>query len=200
MSEIKYMEKPDWVSWESIKECLISGHELNRKKGVFMHNQTLSPEELSDYLKDAYCFVALDGEKLVGTCSLKVIDSKQQWWAHGQKVAYTCLDAIVPGYKGTDVYFELNKTRDKCINDLGIKIIEFSTHENNNLVQRINLRLGAKYVRYCALRDTDYYSVVMVFWLDGCPFSDWYCDYRFKLSKFLTRIVFKPGRKFRFWF
>ena len=36
MSDIKYMEKPDWVSWDSIKECLVSGHEYNRKRGIYM--------------------------------------------------------------------------------------------------------------------------------------------------------------------
>ena len=197
MSDIKYMEKPDWVSWDSIKECLVSGHEYNRKRGIYMANPTKTPDELKEYLKDGWCFVAIDEGKVVGTCSPRVIKSKQ-WWAKGKDVAYTCMDSIVPAYKGTDVYFGLNAIRDRCINNLGLRIIEFSTHEKNKLVQKINLKYGAKYVRFSALPGTNHYSVVMVYWLDGCPFSNWYCDFRFKLSRFLTKLVFKEGRKLRF--
>lgn len=197
MSEIQFMEKPDWVSWEEIKECLIAGHKFNKKKGFNMHNPTLSPKEIADYLRGAYCFIALDGDKVVGTCSMKTFVSKQ-WWAKGKQVAYTCLDAIIPGYKGTDVYFELNNLRNKYIQNLGIRYIQFETHEKNKLVQKINLKYGARFVRFCAFRGLDYYSVVMVIWLDGCPFSEMYCDFRFKLSKFLTKMVYKRGRKFRF--
>ena len=191
------MVKPDWVSWEAIHECLVSGHEYNRKRGVNMVSPTWTPDKLKDYLKEGYCFVAIDKEKVVGTCSLRIIKSKQ-WWGKGKSVAVTCLDAIVPMYKGTDVYFGLMNLRNQFINKLGIRIIEFSTHENNKVVQRINLKYGAKYVRYCAFADTSHYSVVMVFWLDGCPFSNRYCDFRFKLSKFKTKLIFKPGRKLRF--
>lgn len=199
MSEIQFMEKPDWVSWEMIRECLISGHEYNRKRGVYIVTPTWTPDEIKDYLKDGKCFVAIDDGKVVGTCSLRIVKSKL-WWAKGKDVALTCFDAIIPGYKGTDVYFGLVEMRNQCINDLGLRIIEFSTHENNKVVQKINLKNGAKYVRFCAFAGTNHYSVVMVYWLDGCPFSNWYCDFRFKLSKFLTKLVFKKGRKIRFFF
>ncbi len=59
MSEIRYMEKPDWVSWESIKECLISGHEYNRKKAIYMVTPTWSSEELKEHLKDGWCFFVI---------------------------------------------------------------------------------------------------------------------------------------------
>lgn len=197
MSEIQFMEKPDWVSWEMIHECLVAGHEFNKKKGVYMVTPTWNPDELKEHLKDGRCFVAIDDGKVVGTCSLKISKPKQ-WWAMRENVAITCMDAVVPGYKGTDVFMGLNEIRNQCINDLGLRIIAFSTHENNKVVQKINLKQGAKYVRYCSFADTNHYSVVMAYWLDGCPFSDRYCDFRFKLSKYLTKLVFKKGRKFRF--
>lgn len=198
MSAIKYMLKPESVSWEAIKECLVLAHESNSRNGFSMYNSMISVLELEDYLKGGYCFVAMQGEKVIGTNSLKVITSKS-WWANGN-VGYECLTAIVPEYRNSGAYFGLRKLRTEYAKKLGIKILQFDTHENNKSVQMIDRKFGFKYVRYCAFPMTDYYSVVMVRWLDGCPYSDKYINFRFKLSKFLTKLVFKPGRKFRFSF
>ena len=198
MDEIRVMLKPDWVSWNAIKECLLRAHEKKKKKDIFMHNPEMSPQELAIFLKDAYLFVAICGDKVVGTSALKLLYSKS-WWFKG-KIGYTCLDSVAQGYKGTDAYFDLRELRNKYIKDLGIRVLQFDTHENNQLAQKLNLKRGFKYVRYCAFPMTDYYSVVMVKWLDGCPYSDRYCNLRFNISKFLTRLIFKPGRKYRFKF
>lgn len=198
MEVVKYMLKPDWVSWDSIKDCLVKSHETNNKVGFNMHNSTMSAYELEQYLKDAYCFVALQGDKVIGTNSLKVI-KLNTWWAKGD-VGYECLTAIIPEFRSTGAYFGLRKIRTEYAKKLGIKILQFDTHEENKNVQMIDLKFGFKYVRYIASPKTDYYSVVMVKWLDGCPFSDSYINFRFSLSKLITKIVFKPGRKFRFRF
>lgn len=71
-----------------------------------------------------------------------------QWWARGKDVSSHCLDAIVPEYKGTDVYLGLQKIWRQYDFDHGLRIIEFSTHENNKLVIKLNLKSGAKFVRY----------------------------------------------------
>lgn len=196
MDDIEVMLKPEWVSWDSIKDCLVQAHEFNRKKEVYMHHPEMSSHELALYLKDAYCFVAISGDKVVGTAALKIINSNS-WWAKG-KIGYTCFDSIAQGYKGTDAYFDLRELRNKYIKDLGIRVLQFDTHINNQVVQKLNLKRGFKFVRFCAFSTTNYYSVVMVKWLEGCPFSDSYINFRFRLSKFLTKLVFKPGRKLRF--
>lgn len=198
MEEIHYLLKPDWVTWDDIKECMTKAHEVNRKKGVVMQNQYMTPDEFKDYYKDAYCFVALCDNKVIGTCSLRIIDG-HAWWAKGIE-AYTFGDAILPNYRGTDVFEKLNALRKQYIVNSKAKVVCFDTAENNVVVQKFNLRKGAKRVRLISSRKTWYYSVVMVIWLEGCPFSDWYCDFRYKLSCFLVKLVFKPGRKFRFWF
>ena len=77
--------------------------------------------------------------------------------------------------------------------------MQFSTNIDNKNVQTINAKLGFKQVRYYASPKTWYYSVIMVRWLDGCPYSNRYCDFRFKLSKFVTRLMWRPGRIFRLW-
>lgn len=197
MEEIKYMLKPDWVTSADIKALMWKAHEPNRKKGIVMQNQFMSAEEFEEYLKDVYCFVAVKGTEVIGMMCYKILKCNQ-WWAKGQKVIYNCLDAIAPDYSGTDVYFELRGLREKSIKETGLRIIQFATEENNVLVQKICVKRGGKLVRFIASPSTNYYSIVMVKWLDGCPFSDKYINFRFKLSKFLTKLVYKPGKVRRF--
>jgi hypothetical protein len=197
MDEIQYMLKPDWVSWAAIKECFIKAHESNRKKGVVMQNQFMTPEEFEKAYKDAYFFVALHGEEVIGTSAF-FIRKMNKWWARNKKVIYNCGDAIIPEYKGTDVYTDLLAFRAKYIEKTGIRIMWFDTAEDNKLVQKLTMRKGAKKVQLYASPKTWYYSVVMVKWMDGCPYSDWYCNFRFKLSSFIVKLIWKPGKKVRF--
>lgn len=197
MEEITYTIKPDWVTWEAVKECLLRAHEPNRAKGIVMHNQYMRPDEFEGHLKDAHCFVALKGEEVVGFMAFKILKCKK-WWAKGQNVIYNCMDAIIPEYQGSDVYLELRRFREQHIKETGLRIIQSTTAENNTMVLKISAKRGGKNVRLIASSDTDYYSVVMVRWLDGCPFSDRYIDLRFKLSCFLTKLLYKPGKKRRF--
>lgn len=197
MEPIKYMLKPEWVTWNSIHECLVQGHQTDAQLGFQIATSRWSVDELKKYMEDAYCFVALMGDKVIGMNALK-IKKIRMWYA--KEFGYECLTAVVPEYRNTGAYFGLRKIRTEYAKKLGVKVLQFSTHEANKNIQMIDLKFGFKYVRYSAISGTDYYSVVMAKWLDGCPYSDWYCNFRFQLSKFLTRLVFKPGRKFRFWF
>jgi hypothetical protein len=197
--EIVYMEKPEWVTWEQIKECIYKGHESNREKGVVMLNTKLSPEELKKHVGNGHCFVALKGKEVVGTFSLKFLNLKK-WWVWG-KVAYPCLDGILPEYKGTDVYFGLNDLRMKYIEESGVRIIQNNTSEFNTLIRKLAKKKGFKTVMYTPSgKGADYYSVTHVKWLDGCPFSDKFIDFMFNLSKFIIPIIWRPDFSFRFWF
>ena len=197
MEKVKYMLKPDWVSWESIHDCVAKASEINRKNGFCMQHSTMSVQELEDYLKDGYCFIALLGEKVIGINALKIVKS-QMWWAKGN-VGYEMLTDIDPEYKNTGAYWGLRKIRTNFARQQGVSILQFTTSEDNTTVQEINLRFGFKYIRYYSSSETWYYSVLMVRWIDGCPYSDWYCDFRFKLSRFLTRLIWRPGRIINFW-
>ena len=199
MGDIKYMLKPEWVTWEQIKECMSKAHEQNRKKGIVMQNQFMSIEEFEQYYKNSFCCVALKDNQVIGTSSFKKI-KRNSWWTKKEPAAYEFGDAIIPEYRGTDVYFDLLAFRAKQIENAGIRILQFDTAENNKLVQRLSIKKGAKKVKLYSSKKTWYYSVIMVKWLDGCPYSDWYCDFRFKLSSLIVKTIFKPGRKCRFWF
>lgn len=196
MGNIVYKLKPETVSWESIHECIAKAHESNRNNNFSMQNSNMSAHELENYLNGGYCFVAILDDKIIGTNSLKVVKSKH-WWAKGN-IGYECLTAIDPKYRNTGAYFGLRKIRTEFARNLGVKVLQFDTSEDNKNVQMIDLKFGFKYVNYFASPKTWYYSVVMVKWLDGCPYSEWYCKFRYLLSKYIVRFIWKRGHIIRF--
>ena len=198
MSEILYLEKPDWVSWSSVHECLARAHSVNERKGFHMTNQDLAGEEIKKKLRNGHCFVAIVDKKVIGVHGLTFV-RMNRWWAR-ETVAITCLDGILPEYRGTDVFLSLQSLRMKYIKESGVNIIQCNTAEHNNVVLKICRKKGYKQVQYSATgKGADYYSIVMAKWLKGCPYSDRYCNLMFKLSKLVVKTIWKPGYKFRFW-
>ena len=199
MGDIKFMLKPDWISWDEVQECQRKAHEKNNKKGFQMLVQTITGEELQKGVGNGFCFVALDGDKVVGTASLKFIKSYFHWWTR-KTVAYTCFDGILPEYRGTDVFLGLDNIRNRYIYESGVRIRQCNTSEHNKTVIKLCKRGGYKLVQYSATgKGANYYSVIMVKWLNGCPFSDRFCNFMFNLSKILIKALWKPGYKLRFW-
>lgn len=199
MGEIIYMEKPDWISWKDVQECIYLSHQTNKKKGFEMLNSNISAKELEENLKDGHCFVALDDSKVVGTAS-SLIKKVGKWWTL-DKVLYHCYDGILPSYRGTDVYLELGKLRKMYDEKSGVKICQFHTAESNKTVIRINLKKGYKLVQFAPTgKGANYYSVTMVKWDDGCPFPEWFVKFMFILSRFVSKTFLTPEYKFKFWF
>lgn len=200
MSDIKYMEKPDWVSWEDVIACMRAANEVNYKKGYHMSFSDVTPEKFQEFLKDGKCFVALNGNEVIGTASYSIRNLKK-WYRWG-KVIYYSYDGIRPEYRGTDVYFELYNLREKYIKETGIEVYQFHTAINNKMVIRINLKYGYKFVLFRPNpKGHDYYSVTMLKWDKGSPFPNWYLRFMFNLSKFVTltffttEFVFNPNLK-----
>lgn len=200
MDTIQYFEKPDWVSWDAIHECLVKSHAVNTMKGLHMVNQDLKGDELKKKFDNGHCFVALKENEVIGVFGLRFFIGKR-WWSWKKKVAYNCLDGILPEYQGTDVYFGLNELRMKFIEKSGADVIQSITAENNMRVRKITKIKKFKTVFFSpTCKGADYYSVVMVKWLNGCPYPDWFINFMFKVSKLVVKTIWKPGYKFRFWF
>ena len=73
MGKILFMEKPEWVSWEDICECIHASHQTNKKWGFEMLNSNLTGAIIAERLQDGKCFVAIENQKVVGTASLKIL-------------------------------------------------------------------------------------------------------------------------------
>ena len=195
-SEIKYMIKPEWVSWDDVQKCQAISHKKNIEKGLKMHCSELTGEELKQQLKDGICFIALDGKKVVGTTSLIIQDVKKL--GIKKRLGYLCMEGILPEYQGTDVYFGLQEIRFKTIKDSNVDIVYFDTAENNTVVRKLSEKGGYKNIYYISFRSTDYYSVTMAKWLKGKPIPDFILKPFFFLSEKYVKLRFKPHRIKRF--
>lgn len=195
------MVKPDWISWDEVQECQRRAQEVNNVKGFHMLVQDISGEDLKRLIGgDGFCFIALDGMKVVGVHCVKFFIGNR-WWSWKKKVAYNCMDGILPEYQGSEVYFGLNELRMKYIIDSGAEIIQSNTAENNTRIRKIAKIKKFKVVQYSATgKGANYYSVVMAKWLNDCPYSDRFINFMFKLSKIFIKTIWKPGYKLRFWF
>ena len=107
-NNIQIIEKPDWISWDDIKKCLFDAHIINREKGINMANYQWPAEKIKESIGDnGVMFVALDGDKLVGTAALA--EKKSYHWYSKGKCGYLCFACVIPSYSGLGIYHSLLK-------------------------------------------------------------------------------------------
>ncbi len=177
---IQIIEKPDWVSWDSIHEVLVKAHAKNRSKGINMRKPSLPGEEIKKEIGNkGVMLVALDGEKVVGTGAVLVKQNKA--WYNDGKYGYLCFAAILPQYNGKGIYKQLCQKREEVAKQEGLNKLYIDTHHNNTRVIDINKEQGYKRVDIRIL--PDHWNVVLFKWLDGCPYSDFRCKYEFAKRK-----------------
>ena len=182
-SNIQIVEKPDWVTWVDIKQCLFEAHAENRAKGINMAHYQWSADKIKESLGEkGVMLVALDGRRLVGTAAIG--DKIGKTWYNRGPYAYICFDAVIPEYSGRGIFKLLESKREQLARDLGYKTLVFDTHSKNVHRQEIAKKNGYKPVRFFRASSKDHYSVVMAKWLNGCPYSSFYCWIKFQVSKF----------------
>ena len=177
---IQIIEKPDWVSWSAIRQCLYDAHSVNRAKSINMLLYQKTPEELREYIVGAngVMLVALDGEELIGVGGI-CERTRKVWFTKGT-YALMCLAGIRPKYGGLGIYKKLLQMREKISNKREYAVISITTHEKNKRIINISTKNGYKLVGYT--RVGDHYNVIMAKWPAGCPYSKFYCNFRLCLS------------------
>ena len=191
-SSIQIIEKPDWVSWDEIREVLWESHAENREQGIVNTYYSLPSDEIRRFVGDkGKMFVALDGKKVVATGAV-LIKNNRKWYSKGD-YAYACLGAILPEYRKRGIYFPFEKLTEAYSKTFSSLLVT-DMHENNLTIQKLRLREGFHYVTYKACKD--HYNVVMAKWFNECPYPQWYIKFRFQLSKLYAKTRYKmiPGK------
>lgn len=186
-NNIQIQEKPDWLSWDDIKQCLFEAHAINREKGINMANYQWPAEKIKEYVGDnGIMFVALDGDKLVGTAALA---EKQgyHWYTKG-KCGYLCFACVIPSYSGLGIYHSLLKKREDFARTQNFDVLYYDTHCKNEKILSFGEKNGFRKVRYFQTKSKDHYSIVMTKWLNGCPYSKFYCWWKYSVSKVKTKL------------
>ena len=167
--QINIVTKPDWVTWDEIKKCLYDAHADNRAKGLNMTHYLWSASKIQEFIgAHGVMLVALDENKVVGTAALAEREGKA-WYAKGT-YAYMCFAGILPEYRGLGLYKVLIKERE------------------NKIIHNIAKKNGYRFVRFFLANSMDHYSVVMVKWLLGSPYSKSYCRWKYLKSILKVRI------------
>ena len=180
-SGIQVVVKPDWVSWDDIKKCLVDAHAVNRAKGINMAHYQWPAEEIREYIgPNGVILVALDGSKVVGTAAISEKVGKA-WYAKG-RYAYMCFAGVLPQYSGQGIYGKLAQLREKIAKEQGYRVWVFDTHEKNKSLQRIVKVNGYRTVHYFRAASNDHYNIIMAKWPNGCPYTKFYCNWRFCCS------------------
>lgn len=181
-SSIQIVEKPDWVSWEEIKHCLEDAHSVNRDKGINMSHYHWPKEKIIDFLGNkGVMLVALESKRVIGTAAIADKVGKA-WYAKGN-YAYMCFASILPQYQKQGIYSNLLRTREELAKKMGYRIFMMDTHARNRIIQKNAQKNGYRRVRYFLTRDKDHFSVILVKWIEGFPFSKYYCWMKYRKSK-----------------
>ena len=77
MAELKVIEKPESVSYDVIRGVLQEAHRENIARGIVSRTVTYSADDLAGRAlsRDEKTFVAMDGDKVVGTVSCRKAQS-----------------------------------------------------------------------------------------------------------------------------
>lgn len=184
-ASIKILPKPESVSWDDIHEVIWQSHEENRRNGVVMRYPSLPGDEIRKRVgEEGTMLVAMteDG-KLVGTGA--VYPKEASLWFGTHRFAYCCFASILPEYAGKGIYKEMCRQQEEIARREGLDMMLFDTHEKNARNLGHSLKAGYRYVGLKFYRD--HYNVVMVKWLNGCPYSDFRCAFHYRFQSALVR-------------
>ena len=188
-NDIRIEQKPSFVSWQQIKDCLLAAHAENLEKGIKMSHPLWAPEQIRDFVEESgVMYVAMDGEKVVGTLGIKEKSESNFWFARG-RYAYMCFGSILPDYRGRGIYKALNDACEAFARQNQLPVIVLDTHSSNKHMQAISMKAGYRLVRFSCVDGGSHYSVKMAKWLNDCPFSGLYCRLMFWKSKVKTIVA-----------
>ena len=187
---VEICEKPNSVSWDEIHKILYASHSVNRSKGISQATATLSGNKLKEAVGKGKCFVAMDKDRVVGTCSVK-IKEPHTWFAPG-KAAYYMFGGVIPEYQGFGIYSALDNARDNYAEQEGVDVIYTFTPEKNISIQKQKLSKGYHLAGFFAPANLDYYSVVLVKWKN--PPSLLHIKLRYYYSKVKTLLKHRRKR------
>ena len=175
--EIVILERPESVSWEQISFVLKKAHEENVRNGIVLPYPQLPPMEIKEKIegKEGKLFVALSGDKLVATGAVKII--KKNLWCGNGDYAYCFFAAVLPEFAGRGIYRRIEIAEEEYARLKGVNRMMFDTDDRNKRILSISKKNNYRQVEY-RIRDGRN-SVLLVKWLDGCPYSRIKCAIKF---------------------
>ena len=197
MDGIVIAEKPSWITYDDIHELLYAAHASNREKaGFHVLTSDMTGEQLEKRIgPDGKTFVALDGKRLVGTASYRIID--RRFWCIKASFAERTLIAVHPDYQGRHICSLLLEPILNDIRAAGCKYLLTETAEANIAIRKLCTKEGCRHIDFKAPH-SDHYNVEIVQWLNGCRYPNWYTDLGFYYRMLKVKLKYRPGGIKRF--
>ena len=196
-NDIRIIEKPDSVAYQTVLDVLTRAHQINFDRGIVFKITAYTSEYFEERLrkKAGKCFVAMDGEKVVATASCWIGD-KAHWYSKGRYMKWMHV-GVLPEYKGRHIAQELLKAVEDETKAQGLDRVFFDTAEKNEEMLKFAKKNGFRRVGFFS-PTSDHYSVELMKWLNGCPYSSITCIGKYNFQRIVTRFRYKPGKIRRF--
>lgn len=189
--------KPDWISYDDIHNLLFIAHENNRNNGFHVKTADMDASSLEEHIGlDGECYVALDGEKLVGVTAVRIVERNNRY-SKGP-VAAQILSAIHPDYQGQGISSSFHERVIAFAKKFKLTQIEGRVASKNTKIQKALLKWGFRYVDFVTYSNIDHYTIVMLKWLDDTPISDIKLKIHYIIKKIYVIFRFRPGKIKRF--
>lgn len=193
------IEKPDWISYEEIADLLHDAHRSNVEKGMHFVASSQDGAETERRLgEEGKFFVALsENNELIGAGAIAFMPACKDWYGKGQACGEIKMVGVRDRYKGRGISSALYK----ALEEYGFSrcdLLVMNTARDNRMVLESNARHGWVYIDYKSWKKTDYYSVCMAKWKNGCPYNDLYRRLMFHYRKIYTLAVRRVNGELRF--
>ena len=189
MKDVQILIKPNNISYDSICEVIAKAHSTLDKDGVGKLTTTgITTEEIQEKLgNNGICFVAMDGDKIAGTASVAFVKCNG-WFFKGDAATFVLL-AVLPEYRRQGIAAKFEETRMNFVKQNGVEVIIGGTNSKNIASINLHTKNGFRLVSFHWNWANNQYIVRMAYWLNGCPYSKFYCSMRYNYSKIKTKLT-----------
>lgn len=165
---IEIKVKTNEISFDEVRNVMLSAHEFAQKKKIFFGTSKLSAGEMEDIIgSDGVCFIATLTDKVVGTLSIS-LDNMDTWYFHGcvGRIRYV---AVLPEYQGRHIASKLIERAMVWMREQRIDVSVVSTPSLNFNAIQMYVKSGFRKAEFYMC--DDYYVVRMVKFMKKWPYS-----------------------------
>jgi ribosomal protein S18 acetylase RimI-like enzyme len=203
INDIKIIDKPDYISWDEITELLHNSYQEREESGLHFAASKSTSEINAKKLEYGRCFVALDGDKIVGMIYLLTPpwpfsinkNGKKKWYCDNNGGVLNNL-AVRSDYKGKGIGKKLLNHSIKAAKDMQLISLILDTSCELKGLNKFYDNMGFKKVDFISWETTNYYSIVRKLFLSK-RIPRFYRIIRYYLSLINTILLVDKNGKYR---
>lgn len=194
--EIRVIPKPESVSYDEIADVLHDAHRANTKAGMHFTAAEQSGDEIREHLGDDGQFYVIMDE--AGLCAVGAVRYRtwNKWFCRGE----LCGDILFVGVRERCKGQGLSKLLFRELEQEAFtrcSIATMNTARQNERMLKSRRHDGWRYVDYFSHDGTDFYSIMLAKWRDGCPWTESKCRLKYLMRKAIVIAEKKKNGSYR---